>query len=63
MDCPKCGYKGKFVEAKWQGATHVIGTRNLGDKTIRRKRECYECKHTFETYEEYVPQAPLNTYA
>ncbi len=48
MKCPKCG----CIESK------VIDSRPAEDyKTIRRRRECLECKYRFTTYErlESVP--------
>lgn len=42
MRCPACG----FVESK------VVDSRPTDDGTsIRRRRECLECKHRFTTYE------------
>lgn len=42
MRCPSCGY----LESK------VVDSRPSDDgATIRRRRECLECKHRFTTYE------------
>lgn len=39
MTCPVCG-----------GKTHIVDSRSDGE-TVRRRRECLECKHRFTTKE------------
>ena len=39
MTCPLCG-----------GKTHITDSRSDGE-TVRRRRECLECKHRFTTKE------------
>ena len=41
MHCPLCGAKAKTIE-----------TRQRGQNTLRRRRECMECCHRFTTVEE-----------
>ncbi len=49
MKCPKCGY----IESK------VIDSRPTDDFTsVRRRRECLECKNRFTTYE-YIENVPM----
>ena len=49
MRCPSCGY----AESK------VVDSRPSDDgSTIRRRRECLECKHRFTTYER-ITDSPL----
>lgn len=43
MDCPKCKLPG----------THVLKSIPMGDGTIKRRRECFECDHRFTT-DEYL---------
>ena len=40
MVCPECGYN-----------TYIIDTRIRPDETIRRRRQCVECKYRFTTVE------------
>ena len=44
MQCPHCGH----------GKHRVIDTRDRGE-TIRRRRECLDCKQRFTTYEHVAP--------
>jgi len=49
MKCPFCGH----IEDK------VIDSRSSSeDKSVRRRRECIECKRRFTTYE-YIEEIPL----
>lgn len=45
MICPKC--KSEQV--------YVIDSREMDEKTIRRRRECEECKQRFTTFEHIEP--------
>ena len=47
MNCPYCDH----VETK------VTDSRDTGNHTIRRRRECLECNRRFTTYE-YIEMAP-----
>lgn len=48
MQCPFCGFR----ESK------VIDSRHTDSNTIRRRRECEECKKRFTTYEK-IETAPV----
>lgn len=41
MNCPRCN----------SVRVNVIETRPSQNNTVRRRRECYICKHRFTTYE------------
>ena len=41
MRCPKCGFED----------SRVIGSRPSDNDSIRRRRECEQCRHRFTTYE------------
>lgn len=43
MLCPRC--KSEKIQ--------VIDSRDVDDRTIRRRRECDECKHRFTSYEHF----------
>ncbi|MDO5716786.1 MAG: transcriptional regulator NrdR [Tissierellia bacterium] len=44
MLCPKCGWE----------ESRVVDSRQTEDRrTIRRRRECLQCKHRFTTYERF----------
>jgi len=45
MYCPKCKKEN----------TSVIDSRDVDDRTVRRRRECLECKYRFTTYERVEP--------
>lgn len=45
MICPKCK----------NSETYVIDSRDLDDRSIRRRRECERCSHRFTTYERVEP--------
>ena len=47
MVCPACK----------KGDTTVVDSRPLGQGDIvRRRRECFECRHRFTTYEQYAQE-------
>lgn len=49
MKCPRCSYNG----------SRVVDSRPADDgSTIRRRRECEECKYRFTTYER-IEETPL----
>lgn len=45
MDCPKCR----------KDNTSVIDSRDVDGETVRRRRECLDCKYRFTTYERVEP--------
>jgi len=45
MNCPKCKKEN----------TSVIDSRDVDDKTVRRRRKCLRCKYRFTTYERIEP--------
>lgn len=45
MDCPKCK----------KDNTSVIDSRDVEGETVRRRRECLDCKYRFTTYERVEP--------
>lgn len=45
MNCPKCKKEN----------TSVIDSRDVDDKTVRRRRECLNCKYRFTTHEKVEP--------
>lgn len=47
MHCPECGYS----------STKVTDSRSCSDGTIRRRRECVNCKARFTTYERISEKA------
>lgn len=49
MNCPKCK----------RGETQVVDSRDADGRTIRRRRECENCKFRFTTYER-IEQAKIS---
>jgi transcriptional repressor NrdR len=45
MDCPKCR----------KDNTGVVDSRDVDGETVRRRRECLDCKYRFTTYERVEP--------
>ena len=45
MDCPKCK----------KSNISVIDSRDVDDKTVRRRRKCENCQYRFTTYERVEP--------
>ena len=41
MKCPKCG----------SNQDHVVDTRPCGEDSVKRRRECYTCRHRWNTIE------------
>lgn len=50
MTCPKCG----------SNRVYVINSRDWKQNQVRRRRECYHCKHRFWTLETIQPEDKSN---